>query len=71
MVEQCNKFELLAIYLNPRFGNIYEYNMAGGDVGYDIQEWTDELRAAVRAYLLHDLPPPLPVACLIPMTQNR
>ncbi|WP_280410269.1 transposase [Nocardia brasiliensis] len=56
MEEQCNKFELLAIHLAPCYGNIYEYNMNGGDIGYDIQEWTDELRVAVGEYLLHDLP---------------
>ncbi|MBF6546982.1 transposase [Nocardia brasiliensis] len=56
MEEQYNKFELLAIHLDPRFGNIYEYNMDGGDVGYDVQQWTDELRDAVRDYLLHDIP---------------
>ncbi|WP_433194342.1 transposase [Nocardia sp. CA-107356] len=57
MDDQYNRFELLAIALYPRFGNIYEYNVANnGDVGYDIQIWTDELRDAVRQYLRHDLP---------------
>ncbi|MGX1778663.1 hypothetical protein ACWIGW_41605 [Nocardia brasiliensis] len=56
MEEQYNKFELLAVHLDPRFGNIYEYNMDDGDVGYDVQQWTDELRDAVRDYLLHDIP---------------
>ncbi|GAA1644560.1 transposase [Nocardia ninae] len=57
MEEQYNKFELLAIHLAPRFGNIYEYNIPeGGIVGYDVQGWTDELRKVVRNYLLHELP---------------
>ncbi|MGQ4615186.1 hypothetical protein [Nocardia sp. R7R-8] len=51
------KYELLAKALDAQFGNIYEYNMAEGqDAGFDGQEWTDELRAAVRRYVLHDLP---------------
>ncbi|WP_338773066.1 transposase [Nocardia vulneris] len=50
-------YELLARHLDAQFGNIYEYNMAGGDVGYDFQEWTGELRVAVRKYLLHNIPP--------------
>jgi transposase len=50
-------FELLANYLEPRFGNIYEYNLGETDIaGYDIQLWTDELRNAVKQYLLHDIP---------------
>lgn len=51
-----SRFELLAKWLEPRFGNIYEYNMNGGDVGWDVQEWTDELKEAVRDYLLHEIP---------------
>ncbi|KAF0835711.1 transposase [Nocardia caishijiensis] len=52
-----NKFELLANYLEPKFGNLYEFNVANdGDIGYDPQEWTDELREAVRHYLLHEVP---------------
>jgi transposase len=49
-------FELLATHLAPRFGNIYEHNLDGGDAGYDVQPWTDELRDTVRNYLLHELP---------------
>ncbi|MET9285982.1 transposase [Nocardia beijingensis] len=57
MEASSNKFELLANHLTPQFGNIYEYNMADGqEVGFDNQVWTDELRTAVRKYLLHDLP---------------
>ncbi|WP_040694328.1 transposase [Nocardia vinacea] len=56
MEEQYNKYEILAIHLDPRFGNIYEYNMDGGDVEFDVQEWTDELRVAVRDYLHRELP---------------
>ncbi|MET7773688.1 hypothetical protein [Nocardia sp. NPDC005366] len=51
-----NKFELLANYLDAHFGNIYEYNMNGGDVGYDVQEWTDELRDVVKQFFSHELP---------------
>ncbi|WP_433598752.1 hypothetical protein ACQPXH_24035 [Nocardia sp. CA-135953] len=56
------KYELLAKALDAQFGNIYEYNFAEGEdaegraVTLDYQEWTDELRTAVRQYLLHDLP---------------
>ncbi|MQY26096.1 transposase [Nocardia aurantia] len=51
------KYELLAKALDAQFGNIYEYNVAEGeDPAFDGQEWTDELRTAVRQYLLHDLP---------------
>jgi hypothetical protein len=49
-------FELLANYLEPRFGNIYEYNLDGDEMGSKPQEWTDELAEAVRDYLLHQLP---------------
>ncbi|WP_280448598.1 transposase [Nocardia brasiliensis] len=57
MEEQYNKFELLAIRLDARYGNIYEFNLPdGGIAGYDSQEWTDELHDAVRNYLLHELP---------------
>jgi hypothetical protein len=41
------QYELLANYLEPRFGNIYD-----GDNG---EPWTDELRAAVRRYLLEEM----------------
>ncbi|MDE1674851.1 hypothetical protein [Nocardia gipuzkoensis] len=51
------KYELLARALDAQFGNIYEYNLGEGkDAGIDVQEWTDELRTAVRKYLLHKLP---------------
>ncbi|MEW1735869.1 hypothetical protein AB0346_07955 [Nocardia beijingensis] len=51
------QYELLAKALDAQFGNIYEYNLGEGqDAGIDVQEWTDELRAAVRRYVLHDLP---------------
>ncbi|MBF6216346.1 hypothetical protein IU469_32185 [Nocardia puris] len=51
------KYELLAKALDAQFGNIYEYNLdEGQDAGIDVQEWTDELRTAVRQYLVHDLP---------------
>jgi transposase len=50
------KYELLANALESRFGNIYEYNLDGGDSGFDVQPWTDDLKTAVRDYLLHDLP---------------
>ncbi|WP_216587772.1 hypothetical protein [Streptomyces brasiliscabiei] len=52
--EPANPYELLANYLEPRFGNIYEYNVQ--DAGFDAQEWTDELREAVLHYLEHELP---------------
>jgi transposase len=48
--------ELLATHLAPRFGNIYDYNPGGGDAGYEVQPWTDDLRDAVRHHLLHELP---------------
>ena len=39
------KYELLADCLAPRFGN-----------AYDNQPWTDEIKAAVRHYLLEEMP---------------
>ncbi|WP_109528671.1 transposase [Nocardia aurea] len=57
MAERYHKFELLAIALDAQFGNIYEYNLGPDQVaGYDFQEWSDELRRAVRQFLLDDLP---------------
>ncbi|MBF6298990.1 transposase [Nocardia amamiensis] len=51
------QYELLARALYAQFGNIYEYNLSEGqDAGFDGQEWTGELRIAVRQYLLHELP---------------
>jgi len=49
------RFDLLANYLEPQFGNIY------GDIdvtvaGYDMWTWNDELKAAVRHYLLDEFP---------------
>ncbi|GAA3894278.1 hypothetical protein GCM10023084_53880 [Streptomyces lacrimifluminis] len=49
-----NPYEPLANYLEPIFGNIYEYNM--DEPGFDRQEWTNELREAVIHYLEHGLP---------------
>jgi transposase len=50
------RYELLANYLESRFGSIYVYNMNGGHAGIDPQPWTHELKEAVRYYLLHELP---------------
>ncbi|MDN3263303.1 hypothetical protein QWJ26_26535 [Streptomyces sp. CSDS2] len=44
-------YELLASYLEPRFGDIYEKSDKG-----EIQGWTKELREAVTHYLEHELP---------------
>ncbi|WP_433269003.1 transposase [Actinosynnema sp. CS-041913] len=50
-------YELLANYLAPTYGNIYQYNLgANGLVGLDVQQWTDDLKRAVRHYLMHELP---------------
>jgi transposase len=46
--------ELLGIYLEPQFGNIYEYNVE--DPVFDVQEWTDELREAITQYLTSVIP---------------
>lgn len=57
MNDDYPKYDLLARYLDPQFGNIYEYNMKPGQVaGFDFQDWTDDLRQAVRQYLLQVLP---------------
>jgi hypothetical protein len=56
MMESNYQYELLANYLRPRFGNIYEYNLNGGLAFHDYQEWTDDLKDAVRHYLLYELP---------------
>ncbi|BCK57889.1 hypothetical protein [Nocardia wallacei] len=57
MEDEYPKYELLAKHLDPQFGNIYRYNVGnGGDVGFDIQEWTPELREVIKNYLLHHCP---------------
>ncbi|MFD3431238.1 transposase [Nocardia fluminea] len=57
MNDEYSKYELLGKALDADFGNIYEYNLKPGQVaGFDLQEWTPELRQAVKQYLLHDLP---------------
>ncbi|MDX2697473.1 transposase [Streptomyces ipomoeae] len=48
------QYELLGEYLEPQFGNIYEYNVE--DPAYDVQEWTDELREAITHYLTSAIP---------------
>lgn len=57
MDEDYPKYELLAKYLDPQFGNIYEYNVPPDSfASIDGQEWTAELRDAVRHYLIHEMP---------------
>lgn len=53
--------EPLARYLEPRFGNIYGWDNTIVPYAPDgfFQPWTDELRQAVRHYLLHEAPEPL------------
>jgi transposase len=46
--------EPLADYLEPQFGNIYEYNLPGSG-SFEVQEWTDELRPAVKQYLVREV----------------
>jgi transposase len=52
--------EPLARYLEPRFGNIYDWDntvVPYIDVdGFDVQPWTDELRQVVKHYLLREAP---------------
>src|SRR5689334_3237478 len=51
-----NTYEPLADYLEPRFGNIYDWEnsivpwVAEGD--FDVQPWTDDVREAITEYLL-------------------
>lgn len=48
--------EPLAAYLEPQFGNIYEYNLqSADDVGFNIQPWMPELQTAVTHYLVHEV----------------
>lgn len=48
--------EPLADYLKPQFGDIYSCNLHGPDgPGIEVQEWTDELRDAVKHYLLTEV----------------
>ncbi|GAB2694135.1 transposase [Nocardia thraciensis] len=57
MDNEYSRYELLARHLDPQFGNIYRYNVANeGDVGFDVQAWTPELREAVKDYLLRHCP---------------
>src|SRR5690348_11544929 len=46
--------EPLADYLAPQFGNIYEFNLPGAD-SFAVQERTDELRHAVKHYLVDEV----------------
>lgn len=54
--DEYSRFELLTHHLWPEFGDIYDYNLNGGEVGVDPQEWTVELEEAVTRYLLDELP---------------
>jgi hypothetical protein len=56
MRDELPRFELLARHLWPKFGDIYDYNLNGGEIVVNPQEWTVELREAVKAYLLSELP---------------
>jgi transposase len=47
--------EPLADYLEPRFGNIYEYGLSATD-GSEVQSWTEELKQAIATFLLDDGP---------------
>lgn len=49
----------LADYLKPTFGNIYEYKLERVD-DFLLQEWTAELRQAVKYFFRHEAPPHLP-----------
>jgi hypothetical protein len=55
-----NRYEPLADYLEPRFGNIYDWENSVVPYipldGFDVQPWTDEMRQAVREYLVHVAP---------------
>jgi hypothetical protein len=52
---QAQSLEPLADYLQPRFGDIYDYDWSwqGPLLGNKRQEWTNELREAVRHYVIH------------------
>ncbi|MGW0355823.1 transposase [Nocardia nova] len=57
MQDDYPTYELLARHLDSQFGNIYEYNLGPEEIaGFVVQEWTDELRAAVRHYLIAEVP---------------
>ncbi|MFG2377606.1 transposase [Streptomyces sp. NPDC048504] len=49
--EGWDPYELLASYLEPQFGDIYEKSDTG-----EIQGWSEELREAVIHYLEYELP---------------
>jgi hypothetical protein len=54
--------EPLARYLEPRFGNIYDWDndiVPHDEDSFDIQPWTEEVRQAIEQYLLHEAPEPL------------
>lgn len=55
--------EPLARYLEPRFGNIYDWDSTIVPYiavdGFDVQPWTEEVRQAVKHYLLLEAPEPL------------
>jgi hypothetical protein len=46
--------EPLADYIEPQFGNVYEYNIQSSRGGAE-QPWTTELHAAVTHYLVHEV----------------
>lgn len=47
--------EPLADYLEPQFGNIYDYKLPAPRSVLEVQEWTEELRRAVWNYLVHEV----------------
>lgn len=47
--------EPLADYLQSEFGNIYEYNFKG-EGQFEVQEWTGDLKQAVKGYLMEKAP---------------
>lgn len=59
MTDSHISLEPLADYLEPQFGNIYDWDnsvVPYDTDSFDIQPWTEEVRQAIRHYLLHEAP---------------
>lgn len=58
-IPAVNTYEPLVDYLEPRFGNLYDWDNTMvpyvDENGFDVQPWTEELREAVADYLLHEV----------------
>jgi transposase len=72
MTDNHTSLEPLADYLEPQFGNIYDWDnsvVPYDTDSFDSQPWTDGVRQAIRHYLLHEAPQEL-AAIAFPRSEN-